>query len=149
MLHDGFESRQFVAQRLTGADTDCSYNTSPGKLSYRDLPKESNQRVRTASINDSAGRLAYETVTRESGGSTNLYCTAYSYSYNNYHRQVVRTEQELLLVVEMIRTALRISMAGQSAWTMVSTRTGKAVCGIACSTQARSTNAGIRRLDSS
>ena len=36
-------------------------------------------------------------MTRETGSTTNLYCTSYAYSYSSYHRQVVRTEQEPLM----------------------------------------------------
>ena len=61
--------------------------------SQRNFPTVSSENIRTSYSYDSAGRLEYETVTKETGSTTKLSRTQYSYSYLSYGRQVVRTEQ--------------------------------------------------------
>jgi len=94
---NGSLSQLRVYDNGSSEDTAYTYSTTSGKLTQRDFPTVSSANVRTAYAYDSAGRLQYETVTRESGGSTNLYRTVYAYSYASYHRQVIRTEQEPLM----------------------------------------------------
>jgi YD repeat-containing protein len=67
---------------------------APGELTQRNFPTVSSANIRTTYSYDSAGRLQYETVTKETGSTTNMYKTGYSYSYLSYGRQVVRTEQQ-------------------------------------------------------
>ncbi len=77
----------------SAADTDYTYNTTSGQLTQRNNPVVSSANVRTTYAYDAAGRLSGETVTREAGGTTNLYKTLYAYSWLTYGKQVIRTEQ--------------------------------------------------------
>jgi YD repeat-containing protein len=77
----------------TGAATTYGYDTTSGELLTRDFPVQSAQNIRTTYAYDAAGRLEYETITREGGGTTNLYRTQYGYSNLSYGQQTVRTEQ--------------------------------------------------------
>ena len=72
----------------------CRRTRAPGELTQRNFPTVSSTNVRTSYSYDSAGRLEYETVTKETGSTTNMYRTNYSYSYLTYGRQVVRLEEQ-------------------------------------------------------
>ena len=81
----------------SSARTSYTYSSTSGKLTQRDFPTVSSQNIRTTYSYDSAGRLEYETITRESGGTTNLYKTQYTYSWiaaaSGGGRQMERIEQ--------------------------------------------------------
>ncbi|UNM08208.1 MAG: RHS repeat protein [Planctomycetales bacterium] len=81
----------------TAESSTYAYDTTSGKETYRRFPTVSSAYIQTASSYDSAGRLQYETVSKETGSTTNMYRTSYSYSFLTYGRQVVRTEQEYTL----------------------------------------------------
>ncbi|MCC7478714.1 hypothetical protein IT575_09695 [bacterium] len=78
-------------------DTTYSYDTTSGKLTQRNDPPRSGANIRITYGYDAAGRLETETVTRESGGATNLYKTTYAYSYiaagSGGGHEILRTEQ--------------------------------------------------------
>ena len=77
----------------SSADTTYTYSTSAGRLTERAFPTVSSAYVKTAYSYDAYGRLEYETVTRESGGTTNLYKTQYAYSRLSFGIQLERVEQ--------------------------------------------------------
>ena len=77
-----------------------AYDTSTGRLSSRAFPTVSSAYVKTAYSYDAYGRLGKgwrarrpTPLTRESGGTTNLYKTQYAYSRLSFGIQLERVEQ--------------------------------------------------------
>jgi YD repeat-containing protein len=90
---NGSVSQVRVFDAGSSADTIYTYSTSTGRLTERHFPTVSSQYVKTAYSYDAYGRLEYETVSREGGGTTNLYRTQYVYSRIAFGIQLERAEQ--------------------------------------------------------